>query len=327
MPPGAGEAKLPDSRHQTPESRITWSSGSRLDPLDGLGPFVAVVDAGSFSAAARALGVPRETLSRQVAALEARLGVSLLHRTTRKLAPTVAGAELYTRAATIVGAAEAAVAAVRSVDGVPRGRLRISLPAGGNGAFTRLIGSFLAAWPEVELEVVATNRHVDLVAEGFDLALRAGTIRDPELVVRQLGRTSVMVVAAPTLLAARGAPLVPEDLAGFPCICGMGGGARPMAAWPLWAGGEVRVHGRFAADDVALLLDRALEGLGLALLPQLLVAPHLAAGRLVHVLPAVGAATSIGVVFPARGQRDPKVRAFVDHAVAFTADGGLIPEV
>lgn len=287
-----------------------------MDPLDGLGPFVAVVRARSFSAAARELGVPRETLSRQVAALEVRLGAKLLHRTTRRIVTTPAGEELYQRAAEIVAAAAAALAAVRATDGVPRGRLRVSLPTVG-AAFSPLIQRFAEAYPLVEIEVVCTNRFVDLVAEGFDAAIRAGAVHDPALMFRLLGRTENVAVAAPSYLRARGTPRTPADLAGHSCLRGLGGGSRPVTGWPLRDGGEVPVTGPIATDAMDVLYQLALDGAGIALLPVFRTAADLAQGTLLHVVPEVAGSGSIGVVYPEAGKGDPKVRAFVAHAVAF----------
>ena len=197
------------------------------DDLEGLALFVAVVDAGSISAAARALGQPRESLSRRLAAWEDGLGVRLLHRSTRRLVPTRAGETLLARARPLVAAARESLAEVRLLDDVPRGLLRVSVPPGGGAAFLGPpFATFLARWPEVQLEVRALARHVDLVAEGFDVALRAGPVHDPSLIARRLWSADVVGVMAPALAARVGAPATPAALEALPCLLGFGGGSR-----------------------------------------------------------------------------------------------------
>lgn len=296
--------------------------------LDGLALFVAVVDAGSISAAARALGQPRETLSRRLSAWEDGLGVRLLHRSTRRLQPTRAGETLLARARPLLAAARESLAEVRLLDDVPRGLLRVSVPPGGGAAFLgSVFATFLAAHPEVQMEVRALARHVDLVGEGYDVALRAGSIADPNLIARRLWSADVVGVMAPALAARVGLPATPEALEGLPCILGFGGGESPLRRWPLRDGRTVPVQGRLASDDLGLLLAAAEGGAGVALLPAPLVAAPLAAGRLLPVLPSVlGAQAAMSVVTVERTRSAPRVRAFVAHVVAwFAREGGPSP--
>jgi DNA-binding transcriptional LysR family regulator len=300
-------------------SSVTWSKTSPIDLLEGLPEFVAVIEAGSITGASRALGLPRETLGRRLSQLEERLGVRLLHRTTRRLAPSQAGEELYTRARRILAEGNAAVEAVRSLDGVPRGRLRVTVPpSDAQQQMSEMLRGFMAAHPHVELEVLATPRYVDLVAEGFDVAVRAGPPRDPTLVSRTLVHTHLVAVAAPSYLAERGTPRTVAELASHECIRGYDAlTSTPLRSWPLHEGGSVEVHGRLATNALPTIIDLAVAGLGIALLPELAVRAALLDGRLVHVLPELGSRAQVAVVYPERELLDPKVRAFVDHVVAF----------
>jgi len=290
--------------------------------LDGLTDFVAIVDAGSVSAAARALDVPRATLSRRLARLEDRLGVRLVHRTTRKLAPSPAGEELYRRAERILTQVREAEQAIRRLDGRPRGRLRVSaMPIGPDSRLTDLFLTFLERHPEVELEVSSTARHVDLIAEGYDCALRGGVVRDQGLVARLIRTSELRVWASEGYRARHGVPRRREDFADHECIRAFDAvSARPVSRWPCLDGGTVPVSGRLVTSEMGLMVRAVVGDQGLALMPEeateTLPAP--VRGRLVAVLPdVVGVRGSVSVVYPEREHLDPKVRAFVDHAVAF----------
>ncbi|MEM6928831.1 MAG: LysR family transcriptional regulator [Myxococcota bacterium] len=292
--------------------------------LDGLTDFVAIVDAGSVSAAARTLDVPRATLSRRLSRLEDRLGVRLVHRTTRKLAPSPAGEELYRRAGLILAQAREAEEAIRRLDGVPRGRLRVSsVPIGQEMRIADLFLSFLERWPEVELELSSTPRHVDLVAEGFDCALRGGIVRDQGLVARTLRGSKVLAFASRGYLARWGMPETPLALADHACLRAFDAiSARPVNRWPCLDGTSVRVSGRLVSSEMGLLLAATLRGDGIALMPEEVLLSLRPEQRedLVAVLPdAVGMKGRLSVVYPERQHLDPKVRAFVDHAVEYFA--------
>ncbi len=284
----------------------------------GLEEFVAIIEEGSISAAARRVGIPRPSLSRRLKVLEDRLGQRLLHRHSRQPTPTAAGRELYERASLLVGQARQLGEQLRRADDVPRGLLRVSAPpADPLGFFGRLLSSYVTAHPAVELEVVTGTRHVDLVAEGFDLALRAGPPRDSGLIARRLLRSGGVAVCAPSYASARGLPTRADELGGHECLRGFERGERPVRAWPLKAGGAVPVSGRVASNDVQLLLHLALAGHGIALIPRPMAMPHLAEGRLIGVLDGVLELDAwLMVVFPDRAHLDPKVRAFLDLAAA-----------
>lgn len=295
-----------------------------MEAAEGFTGFVAIVETGSVSAAARRLDLPRPTLSRQLARLEERLGVRLLHRTTRALTPTAAGQELYRRARRVVEEADAALAAVQRLDDVPRGLLRVSAPPMAGPRFALVISRFLAAWPEVSIEVLAELRHVDLVREGIDVALRGGPVRDPALVARRLGVADAVVVASPAYLEARGVPVTPDDLVDHECILGFEEGLRPQLRWPLLAGGEVAVSGRFVSNELLLRIHAAVAGQGLTLAPRQVVSAELESGRLRVVLEdLVGADGSMSIVYVERAFLEPKVRVFVDHLVEVYHAGGF----
>lgn len=284
-----------------------------MPQTDRLGEFVAVVEGGSITAAARGLGLPRASLSRRLSALEAELGVRLLHRSTRKLVLTPAGEELYQRARRIVAEASEAWQAVRRLDDVPRGLLRVSAT---DAALGDLFVDFLAEFPEVRLEVRSTTRHVDLIAEGVDVAIRFGPVKDPKLIVRKVADGRQLVVAAPAYIQARGRPTRPAELKDHDCIIGFAGELSPARTWPLLAGGAVPVGGRLACNELRLAVRAARRGLGLALLPLPMVSDDLDRGTLVRVLDdSVGQDAPVSIVYADREYIQPKVRAFVDRAV------------
>lgn len=280
---------------------------------DRMREFLEVVRAGSISQAARQLGLPRATLSRRMTALEAELSVRLIHRRTTRLALTAAGKMLEQRAIRIIADVDAAWASVRRLDDTPRGLLRVSMTG---PYFSKLFTDFLCDYPEVQLEVQSTTRHVDLLTENVDVAMRIGEIKDPELIARKVHSDRSLVVASPTYLDRRGTPSKVAELAKHDCMVGFSGDWVPSKSWPLLSGGTVRISGRLAANEIALARNAALDGLGLALLPSAVIAGDLKAGRLVPVLlESVGKEIPVSLVYADRDYIDPKVRVFVDCAV------------
>ncbi|MEL6342542.1 MAG: LysR family transcriptional regulator [Myxococcota bacterium] len=295
-----------------------------LESTEGFEIFVTIADEGSISAAARALDVPRETLSRRLARLEERLGVRLLHRTSRTLNLTPAGERLVQRARPLVRAAREAVLAVRQLDETPRGVLRVSIPPGGGASILGpMVSSFLRRYPLVQLDLFATSRFVDLRAEGFDVAMRAGQLKDPGLVARKLWASDLIAVAARDYLEMHGEPETLDDLTDHNCLVGMVGGTEPQRRWPTRDGGWVSVSGRLVSNDLGLLTAAMEEGEGIALLPR----PFSRAGRRAGVLRAVlpdqlGATASMSLVFPERRFLPPKTRAFIEHVADWFAQQG-----
>jgi DNA-binding transcriptional LysR family regulator len=280
--------------------------------------FTRTVEAKSLSRAAAELGAPRATIGRRLARLEERLGVRLLRRTTRALALTDAGNALYRHARIVLDAVEQAEASVRTSDKVIRGTLRVAIPPMTDPSFNALVCNFARAYPEVRIHVDASSRHVDLLREGYDLALRASTELEPGLVARTVARTSTVAVAAPAYLAAHGAPRRARDLRAHRCLLGFMPNGLPQTHWPKAGGGKISVEGSFVSNDITLLADAALCGLGIAVLPALLVGPLLESGSLVRVLPElIHAESRVAVVYQERELLPPQVRAFIDALVAW----------
>jgi DNA-binding transcriptional LysR family regulator len=278
--------------------------------------FAKVVQTGSFTRAGRELALPKSTVSRKVSELEARLGARLLQRTTRSLSLTDAGRAYYDHASRIVGELDAGAAAVQELEETPRGRLRVSAPLN-FGLFAPVLTSFAQRHAAVEVEVVCSDRMVDLVEENFDLAIRASRLKDSTLVARPLGVLRNLIVASPDYVARNGEPRKPKDLTEHACLL-FGAGA-DRGHFRLSRRGKeetVAVAGHLVANDFDLLQDAAKNGLGVTMLPYPRVAGDLEAGRLVRLLSGWSAPTfPIHAVYPSTRHLSPKVRAFVDHLV------------
>jgi DNA-binding transcriptional LysR family regulator len=284
--------------------------------------FTRTVEAKSLSRAAAELGAPRATIGRRLARLEERLGVRLLRRTTRALALTDAGDAFYRHARIVLDAVEQAEASVRKSDKVVRGTLRVATPPMMDPSFNALVCDFALAYPEVKIHIDASARSVDLLREGYDVALRATTELEPGLVARTLTRTSVIAVAAPSYLAANGTPRKARDLRTHRCLLGFMRGGLPQTHWPKAGGGKISVEGSFVSNDITLLMDAAVRGLGIAVLPTLLVGAPLEHGALVRVLPElIHADTRVAIVYAEKELMPPQVRAFIDALVAWAPTG------
>ena len=281
---------------------------------EGFEEFVEIVTGGSVTAAAGSLGVPRPTVSKRLARLEERLGVRLLHRTTRRMKLTKEGALFFERARRIVAAAREAEAEIQRVDEVPRGLLRMLIPPRvPEQVFTRWLAEFMEAFPEVRLDVVATDLHVDLVAEGFDVALWVGEVEDTSLISRTLVTNTEVAVASPRYLKRHGVPTTAAELADHNCVIGYKGGHVPDQRWPLVHGGWTHVGGDLMTNHDGLSVEAAKRDLGIALVIDRLVHELLDSGELVWVLPnIIGRENRARLVYPEREFLDPKVRAFVD---------------
>ncbi|GHB42505.1 transcriptional regulator [Pseudovibrio japonicus] len=285
---------------------------------DRMREFVEIVNAGSISSAAERLGIPRATLSRRLSALEADLSVRLLHRRTNRLTLTEAGRTLHQKAVAIQRDIEETWSMVRRSDDVPRGLLRVSIA---DTALSEIFASFAKQYPEVDLEVRATTQHEDMLSEGIDVAVRAGTISDPNLIARQMMQDRLCVVASPAYLATHGTPKSIKDLSAHNCIVGFAGGWTAGKSWPLRRGGSVAVSGRFKSNSLALSRTAVLQGVGLALLPLHFTDGDIEEGTLVPLLEdQVGTDVSISVVYVDREFIEPKVRALVDAILAHFKD-------
>ena len=294
-----------------------------MQDLNDLQYFVQVVDHGGFAPAGRALGVPKSKLSRRLALLEERLGVRLAQRSTRKFMVTEAGQAYYRHAKAALLEAAAAEEAVARKQGEPRGVVRMSCPTTLlEVRVGTMLAEFLRRHPKVDLHLDATNRAVDVIGEGIDLAIRVRPppLEDSDLVLKVLGTGRQCLVASPALLAARGQPASPHALMGYPSLdLGL---PQNQHIWNLHGpnGEHVAVHHqpRLVTRGMLALRDAALAGVGVVQLPKMLTGELVASGALVHVLDGWAPREEIiHAVYPSRRGMLPSVRALL----AFLADG------
>jgi DNA-binding transcriptional LysR family regulator len=283
--------------------------------------FSKTIDAKSLSRAAAELGVPRATISRRLARLEGRLGVRLIRRTTRSLVLTDAGEALYRHARIVLDAVHDAEASVRRTDAVVRGDLRVSVPPTLSDSFSTFIFYFALKFPEVHLHVHFSSAHVDLRRDGYDAAIRASVELEPGLVARTLARAPLIAVASPAYLAQSKPLVTTRDLQHHRCLMGFARGELPQSHWPLAKGGKLHVDGAFFSNEPSLLVEGALRGIGVALVPLMLVRAFLERGALVRVLPGeLEAGSRVSIVYPEREFLTPQLRAFVDAVVAWAPE-------
>lgn len=292
--------------------------------LNRVATFVRVVQAKSFTRAARELRLPISSVSRSVAQLEEALGVRLLHRTTRRLALTDAGRSYFERMQTVLAEAEAATNDVRGLAAAPTGLVRITAPEARLLGLAPLLASIIARHPGLEIELIVTIRRVDLIEEGVDLAIRAGQLEDSTLIAHRLGNNEFGVVAAPAYLERRGTPRSIADLPRHDCIR-----LRWRAGLLPWRFDNVRdevpVKGPLVCDDMGILQLLTLEGVGLAYMPLELLEKDFSARRLVRVLPRMHwTAPSIYLVWPSQRLLPTRVLLVRDEILAhFNAFSGI----
>ena len=286
--------------------------------LNNLYFFARVVDCGSYTAAAEALGMQTSKLSRRIGALERELGVRLLNRTTRKLSLTEAGKTLHRHCVALIAEAEAARDAINQTLSAPRGLVRVSCPTGLlQGGVADIIGRYLATYPEVRVALEATNRRVDVVEEGIDVAIRVRLppLDDSDLAMRSFGQSDMILVGSPALVAEYGEPKVLTDIARMPTLS-TGTLGRELT-WQ-FVDAESRptelVHNpRLSADDFYTVRRAALRGVGVARLPALLARDDLSSGALVRLLPSLSAQSGVvHAVFPSSRGMVPAVRSLLD---------------
>ncbi|MEO8606071.1 MAG: LysR family transcriptional regulator, partial [bacterium] len=291
----------------------------RLDTLTGLMVLAAVAEARSFSAAARALGVSKSAVSKQIGRLEEAVGARLLQRTTRRVSLTEAGAALQARGTRILAELDGAEADLGALGGAPRGRLRVSAPMSfGQRHIAPRLPEFLAAHAGLSVELELGDRFVDLVAERFDCAVRIADLPDSTLVARRLAPARRVVCAAPDYLARRGTPRTPDELRQHDCLdysylAAPGG-------WPFRRGRAVHrvaVRGPLVSNNGEALRAAAIAGMGIALLPTFIVGDDLRAGALVALLTAHDSwDAAIYAIYPPTRHVPPKLRAFIDFLAA-----------
>jgi DNA-binding transcriptional LysR family regulator len=287
--------------------------------LNQVGAFVRVVDAGSFTAAAAALGLPKSSVSRGVARLEDALGVRLLQRTTRKLTLTEAGQRYFQQARASLAGLDEAGAAVIDMGHEPQGLVRITIPIEtGQGRISGIIARFLALHPRITVDVTATSRRVDLVREGIDIAVRGGPMEDSSLVARRIVSSDLGIFASPAYLARRGRPRRLADLDQHDGV--QLRSARGLLPWrfvgprgPEAAAPTIRV----TVDDLGLCMRLVLAGVGLGMLPTVGFADELGSGALVRVLPAYGVrGGALYVVTPPLRHMPTRVALLRDFLIA-----------
>ncbi len=285
------------------------------DRFDELSAFVEVARRQSFVQAAKQLDRHVSAVSRSVASLESRLGVRLLQRTTRRVALSEAGRAYFTRCEALLAEFDGADAAARDLGSSPRGVLRVSAASGfGLTHLITVVPEFLAAHPHVTIDLQLSNRYVDLVEEGYDLAVRVGTLADSRLVARRIAPSRRILVASPAYLARHGNPRKAAALADHACLV-LEVGAHPLR-WELLQRGArvgVDVTGPLRSNNAIALLAACRGGLGISLLPEFAVAASLRGGELKRVLPGWAAVEQgIYALYPTARFVPAKVRAFVD---------------
>ncbi len=278
--------------------------------LSDVAAFVKVVQAGSFTQAARLLEAPKSTVSAKVAGLEKRLGVTLLHRTTRQLRVTEDGELFFNACAKALAEIGAAELSISTKQETPKGRLVVTGPVDFGGVLAIFLKSFLAKYPGINVDLILSNRFIDLVGENVDIAIRAGNLKDSSLVAKRLGAMKGGIFASPGYLKIAGEPKQPRDLGKHTCIKFSG-----KDEWHLENRARkvsVKVEGRTTVDQLLAIKDMALNGLGICLLPTFFCRTEVAKGVLIPVLSDwFEAPTPISIVYPGEKFQHPKTRLFI----------------
>ena len=276
--------------------------------LELMGLFATVVEQGSFTGAAEALGMPKSSVSQKISRLETQLGVRLLQRTTRRLSLTPQGEIYVEQCQALLALARSANLAMARLRAAPAGRVRITAPeATGTLLLGRILAEFRALYPEVVLELTLCDDQLDLVGEGYDLALRAAPLKDSSLICRRIGQVARHLVAAPAYLAAHGMPQQLSELGRYACLV-----HSAMPVWPLQEGGW-RPQGACVSNSLLALREMALHDGGIALLPHHVCEGDLAAGRLQKVLPDQPIpANPFYLIYPSREHLAPALRTLMD---------------
>ncbi|MDB5577550.1 MAG: LysR family transcriptional regulator [Bradyrhizobium sp.] len=287
--------------------------------LNDLHFFVSVVKEGGFSAAARALGVAKSRVSKRIAVLEDQLGVRLIERSTRRFSVTDVGKDVYARASAVVEQANEIEGIAARLKAEPQGLVRASCPPNAMEALERVLPALLERYPLLRVQLVVTNRRIDLINERIDVAIRVRDQfdTDGDLQLKIIGTARLLLVASPRFLATVPRPADPADLKGLSTIAQneMLGPTRWTLSGPEGRKETIELDPRLAAGDFAILLTAAFDGLGIGLLPESLCAPALEGGQLERVLPDWSASVgTVHLVFTSQRGMLPSVRAFIDCA-------------
>lgn len=286
-----------------------------MDSIGALNVFVQVAETRSFAATGRILGVSASAIGKRVGLLEDQLGSRLFHRSTRNVALTAEGVLFLGRARRILAEVAAARAELSQVNPLPRGRLRVSLPLVAEPFFS-VLAHFAKAYPDVELDLEFTDRQVEMIEEGYDAVIRSGEVPDSRLTARSLGTFRMMLVAAADYLACRGTPQQAGDLPRHACIRFRFPHSGRLQDWPLSAdalAADFVLPVSIVCNNLEARIAFALQGLGIACLPDFAIGAHLAAGRLIQVLPqCTESGVPFHIMWPSGKHMAPRLRVFVD---------------
>ncbi|ACF51415.1 LysR family transcriptional regulator [Stenotrophomonas maltophilia] len=295
-----------------------------MDSLAGLSLFVLVAEARSFAAAARQRGITPSAASKTIARLEERLGARLLNRNTRSVSLTAEGEQFLERCRRIMVEVAAAERELTDAHAAPSGRLKASLPLV-SGLMLPLLSAFAHRFPAIELDLHFSDRLVDVIEEGFDVVVRTGSPADSRLHGRNLGSTRLLCVGAPAYFANRGTPRHPDELGGHACLLHRFPGTGLIERWPLQAnaaGQDVRLMPAMTANHLETILHMAIDGHGIACLPDFATRDALGNGTLVSILDEwTTEQSTFWALWPSHRHLQPRVRVFVDFMA-----GHLLPE-
>lgn len=291
-----------------------------METIAAIPIFVTVAETGGFSPAAKLLGISKSAVSKRVTLLELQLGVKLLHRTTRKLSLTEAGEHFYEHARIAYKSAKDAQDAVLQLQGEPRGRLRINAPMSfGRLHLAPLIPVFMKRYPEISIDMILDDKVVDLVGEGFDIAIRGGDLPDTSLIARKLAPLKSVLCASPSYLKEFGEPTELEQLSAHNCLIFTY--SRDVKEWGFIKDNHlhtIEVKGNYQVNNSEALREALLQGVGIGRLPTFVAGPDIEAGKLIPLFEEYQMpAKSIYAVFPERQFMPAKVRAFIDFAIEY----------
>lgn len=283
-----------------------------MESLSSLNVFVHVAETRSFVAAGRILGVSASAVGKSIARMEANLKVRLFHRSTRSVTLTAEGALFLVRSRKIMAELEAAESELLQLSERPRGRLRLSLPQVST-LLLPVLGEFMRRYPEIELDLDFTDRVVDVVEEGFDAVVRTGQMVDSRLSMRKLGTFHHLLVGAPAYFEENGLPAEPQDLLNHRCLHFRFPNSGKLEPWPLPAYQDLALPVSMVCNNIETRLCFALQGLGIACLPDFSIRDELASGQLVTVLNSdVKRSADFFILWPSGGYMTPKLRVFID---------------
>lgn len=291
-----------------------------METINDIEAFVRVAELQSFSAAARALHMPKSTLSRRISRMEERLGVQLFMRSTRQISLTESGDAFYKRCQQIVADIKDAEEFIRSATSHPSGTLRLTAPSySGSQFMSGLISQFMCAYPEVQLEVMLTNRYVNLIEEGYDIALRGGELEDSSLVARRLAPVDIVIAASPQYLEANGTPKTPQALSDHKCL--VMDSSPSDRRWRASNGEVIQIQGSLLVNDLEILRHAALQHQGIIRIPRQIIERDLEEGSLTLILEEeMILQHGLYAIYPPNRFMSAKVRAFIDFAVGYFKD-------